>query len=235
MPEYEDELHPRLRRWINPRQRGTTTDRLRRRRFEVFLDFVADLPRPLRILDLGGEEVFWHRMGLTDPGQVRVTLLNRYPVPVQLDGFSAHLGDATAMPEFAGESFDIVFSNSVIEHVGNWEAQQRMADETMRVGRRYFVQTPNRYFPLEPHFLLPFFQFYPLWLRVWLMRRFHLGWYRPIPDLEVARRHILAHRLLSRAELVALFPGCRIYEEKVAGLTKSLAAMGSNKKIIIGG
>jgi SAM-dependent methyltransferase len=225
MTQFEDNLHPRLRRTLDPRKSGSTVHRLRLKRFEIFREFIADLPRPVQVLDLGGEEVFWKQMGLVDPSDIRVTLLNRYLDTASGAAFTPYLGDATAMPEFEDQSFEVVFSNSVIEHVGDWEAQGRMAEESMRVGKRYFIQTPNKYFPIEPHFLVPFFQFYPLSLRVWLLQRFHLGWYPAIPDRETAREHIRSHRLLDRRELVKLFPGCRIFEEKIFGLTKSYIAM----------
>ena len=65
------------------------------------------------------------------------------------------------MPEFTTGEFDVVFSNSVIEHVGDFDDQRRMADEVRRVGRRFFVQTPNRWFPLEVHTRLPFVHWLP--------------------------------------------------------------------------
>ncbi|HWS70973.1 MAG TPA: class I SAM-dependent methyltransferase, partial [Thermoanaerobaculia bacterium] len=64
-------------------------------------------------------------------------------------------------------------SNSVLEHVADMPA---MAREIRRVGRRWYVQTPNRWFPVEPHFLVPFFQFLPIATRAWLLTRFDLGW-----------------------------------------------------------
>jgi 2-polyprenyl-3-methyl-5-hydroxy-6-metoxy-1,4-benzoquinol methylase len=73
------------------------------------------------------------------------------------------------MPQFQNDEFDIVFSNSVIEHVGSYEEQNLMASEVRRVGKRYFIQTPNLFFPIEPHFLFPFFQFLPLDYRVTLI------------------------------------------------------------------
>ena len=63
------------------------------------------------------------------------------------------------MDFFKDKSFDAVFSNSVIEHVGTFEDQKMMANEVIRVTNFYFIQTPNLYFPIEPHFLVPFFQF----------------------------------------------------------------------------
>lgn len=116
-------------------------------------------------------------------------------------------------------SFDFVFSNSVIEHVGNHQDQLRMAREVCRVGKRYFIQTPNRYFPLEPHFL-------PLGIRVWLMQNFNLGWFPKTPDRQQAREIVDGIRLLGKEDFRSLFPNAMIYEEKVLGITKSFVAYG---------
>jgi len=130
------------------------------------------------------------------------------------------------MTQFADKSFDVVFSNSVIEHVGSYENQRRMADEVMRVGRRYFIQTPNRRFPLEPHFLVPWFQYLPGEVRAQLVHRFDVGWYRRIPDLEEARAEVNSIQLLSRRKFAALFPGAAIHVERFAGIPKSFVACG---------
>ena len=130
------------------------------------------------------------------------------------------------MSQFAANSFDVVFSNSVIEHLGDYENQRRMADEVRRVGRRYFVQTPNKRFPIEPHFLVPWFQYLPVGARTWLINRFDVGWYRRIPDRSVARAEVESIQLLTRKRFSALFPEATIHSEKFAGLTKSFVAIG---------
>ena len=114
----------------------------------------------------------------------------------------------------------------MIEHVGTYQDQLQMAQEVRRVGKRYFIQTPNKYFPLEPHFLFPLFQFFPIKLRVLLMQNFSLGWFAKTPDAAKAREIVESIRLLSKREFVALFPKASIYEEKVFGLTKSFVAYG---------
>jgi hypothetical protein len=90
-----------------------------------------------------------------------------------------------------------------------------------RVGKRYFLQTPNLYFPIEPHVLFPFFQFLPISLRVWLLNNFTMGWYGKVTDKQEARDLVISTRLLTRKELSMLFPESTIYEEKILGLTKS--------------
>lgn len=127
--------------------------------------------------------------------------------------------DACDMSMFADQSFDIAFSNSVIEHVTEWERQQMMAAEIRRVAKSYWVQTPNRHFPIEPHMLFPFFQYLPLsWRRV-------IGRYWPFSFEKLRRgdpvRDAVGVRLMTRAELQACFPEATIQAERFLGLAKS--------------
>jgi hypothetical protein len=200
---------------------------MRKRRFAFFLSLLNTVPRPARILDVGGTQEFWEMMGAEAVGDAHVTLLNLTADPVSRPRFASVAGDGRDMSRYADSQFDVVFSNSVIEHLGpDFADQKRMAEEITRVGRRYFVQTPNRYFPVEPHFLTPGFQFFPVSLRVWLLSNFNLGWYRRIADKAEARREVESVALLSRADMRRLFPGASIYEERIAGLTKSFVAYG---------
>jgi hypothetical protein len=209
---------------------GTTRDRvsgaLRRRRFALLESLVAPLPRPLRILDVGGTQAFWTRVGLGAARDVEIVLLNRERATVTGPPFTSVSGDGRHMPEIADAAFDVVFSNSVLEHAGDFDDQQRMAREIRRVGRRFFVQTPNRHFIVEPHFVFPLFQFLPLTLRVHLLRRFSLGWVPRMPDPTEARAFVRSIRLLTGDELAGLFPGAAIHRERVCGLTKSFVVTG---------
>jgi hypothetical protein len=200
--------------------------KMRRARFALFLSLLRKIESRIRILDIGGTQEFWNLMTGDDPIDAEVTLLNIHHQPVSSSQFTSAAGDARRMPEFSDKSFDVVFSNSVIEHVGDYESQRMMASEVMRVGRRYFVQTPNKRFPLEPHFLFPFFQYLPMSARAQLVHRFDVGWYKRIPSLDKAREEVESIQLLTRAKFEALFPGARIYSEKVLGLTKSFVAYG---------
>lgn len=200
--------------------------RMRRARFALFLSLLGKLEGHIEILDIGGTQDFWNQMTGGDPGDVRVTLLNIEHQRVTSEKFVSAVGDARAMPQYSRGSFDVVFSNSVIEHVGSHADQGKMAGEVTRVGRRYWVQTPNKRFPLEPHFLFPFFQYLPLGVRAQMVHRFDVGWYKRIPDLEVARAEVESIRLLTRKRFAALFPGAKIHSEKLGGLTKSFVAYG---------
>ena len=170
---------------------------------------------------------FWRQMGLGARGGIEVLVLN---LSAQDDTAEANLravtGDARDLSRFEDDSFDVVFSNSVIEHLWTQQNQAQMAAEVRRVGRRYFVQTPNRWFPLEPHFLFPGFQFLPVGGRVALVRRFALGYHDALPDPVAARRAVTEIRLLGPRDLQELFPGAVLFRERVLGLTKSLIAYG---------
>jgi 2-polyprenyl-3-methyl-5-hydroxy-6-metoxy-1,4-benzoquinol methylase len=124
---------------------------------------------------------------------------------------------------FASGEFDIVFSNSVIEHVGGVERQKEFAAECMRCGRGFFVQTPNKWFPLDTHTLLPFAH--------WLPQRFFKKLLRLAPRFLFFKsdpgdmNDFANMRLLSKRDMELLFPGAEIVEEKFCGITKSLIAL----------
>ena len=197
----------------------------RRKRFAFFHSLLSQLKRPVTILDVGGAESYWKTMGMDGDDQIFITLLNLTKEDVTLPNITSVVGDAREV-RYDDNSFDVVFSNSVIEHVGRHTDQAKMAAEVRRVGKRYFIQTPNLYFPLEPHFLFPLFQFLPVTLRVRLLQSFNLGWFPRTPELARAREIVESIRLLGRNEFLALFPGSNLYEEKVFGMTKSFVAYG---------
>lgn len=210
-----------FRRIADNREDDSLATSMRRKRFGMFLELLESVPRPLRILDVGGTQGYWERMAFVGQPDVAIVVLNITPQPVKFDHFSSVIGDATDLSPFEDQSFDVVFSNSVIEHVGGIEQQRRMAREIERVGRRYFVQTPNYYFPIEPHYLFPGFQWLPLEARAWLLNHFDLGWSKRSPTMEQARQSVGSVQLLRKNEFISLFPRANLYEEKVFGLTKS--------------
>lgn len=215
-----------LRTLADNRRAGSAANRMRRKRFTVFSGLLAGLPRPVKILDVGGTQSFWEQMGLSAGDGVEVLLLNLQAPATTAAGFSGAAGDARDLRRYKDGEFDVVFSNSVIEHVGDYADQHRMAAEVRRVGKRYFIQTPNRYFPVEPHFLFPFFQFLPLRAQAWLIGRFDLGWRKKAADFQQALEQARSVRLLTKTELGDLFPDGTILEEKLLGLTKSFMVLG---------
>lgn len=213
-------------RLVDNRKSNSYAARMRRRRFAFFVNLLQSLPKPLKILDLGGTQRFWEVMEFTEVEDIHVTLLNLHRPETRHDNFVGLAGDATDLSQFQDNQFDVVFSNSVIEHVGDYGRQELMAREVRRVGKRYFVQTPNYFFPIEPHFLFVGFQWLPVSARVFLVRNFNLGWIERISDRETAKELVESTRLLRKKELLALFPGAELYEEKILGLTKSFVVYG---------
>lgn len=209
--------------WLISNQQNpkSLAHRMRLRRINFLRILTTPLPKPLHILDVGGTEAFWERMGFAWDSQYFITILNLEKNASHYRNLTCLAGDARKMPEFRDQSMDLVFSNSVIEHVGSFEDQRQMAHEANRIGKRFFIQTPNWYFPLEPHFLFPGFQFLPLSLKIWLIQHFNLGWHRKETDFKAAKHLAESVRLLNRRELVQLFAGGTLIPEKFLGLTKS--------------
>ncbi len=197
----------------------------RKRRFELFRKLLATVPRPVSICDVGGTVAFWKDIDLVTNGDVTVTIYNLVADEPAVGELCVTAGDARELP-IADQAFDVVFSNSVIEHVGTFADQRRMADEVRRVGKRHFVQTPNYFFPLEPHFLVPGFQFLPLSIRASLLTKHKLGWTPRTVDRRTAMEIVSSIRLLRLAELRKLFPFSRIHRERVFGMCKSFIALG---------
>ena len=96
-----------------------------------------------------------------------------------------------------------------------------MAEEIMRVGKRYFVQTPNKNFIIEPHFLFPYFQFLPIRIRIWLVMNVKMGWFKREPQANRAHTLVKGITLLNKKELLTLFSGSNLYIEKLFGIAKS--------------
>ena len=141
---------------------------LRRRRFCFIQRLLAALPSGYELLDVGGTLDFWRQVDFT-PKDGSIVLYNLKECTLLDAGITGMVGDARDMHEFPDKRFDLVFSNSVIEHVGTYQQQEQMAQEIQRVGKRYCIQTPNRYFPIEPHVLWPCFQFLPRRWQVFIL------------------------------------------------------------------
>lgn len=183
------------------------------------------------ILDLGGTETYWligRDFLEKNRGRLHVTIVNTEEQAVLDPGmFTFVKGSATDRGLFMGRVFDVVHSNSVIEHVGSWQDMQAFAGNVRRLGRRYYVQTPNYWFAYEPHFRFPGFQYLPAWMRVELIRHFALGFFPRIPDRDEARKVISEHCLISTRQMAKLFPDARIRHETFYGLNKSILAVGN--------
>ena len=152
----------------------------------------------------------------------RATIINLEPTPLRVPEKILYVEGDARNTGLGYRAFDLAFSNSVIEHVGGFEDQRRFANEMLRIGRRIYCQTPNRWFPVEPHFLGLCVHWLPKkWFSHFVDRYFTMhGWrYHPTPEVSAAL--INSIRLLTRAELQQLFPGCQIKTERFLGMAKS--------------
>ena len=215
--------------WRRPTKTDVYANRFRQRRVKAFLaicDEILAVQGRCRVLDLGGAADYW--LGLEALWQDRplhFTIVNLYPEKTPDARFTAIVGDACSLVDIADDSFDVVHSNSVIEHVGSWQNKVRMAAEIRRAAPRYYVQTPNYWFPIEPHLRTPLIHWLPRpWQRSLVMGSAH-GFFPKAGTLDEADRILSDSSLLDATEMTALFPDARIERERFAGLVKSLIAI----------
>ncbi|MEP0711711.1 methyltransferase domain-containing protein [Algoriphagus sp.] len=178
---------------------------------------------PIRVLDVGGAAYFWNTSSLPSLPNIEIVLLNLGVEKIDHPKIKSVVGDATNMAEFEDNSFDLVFSNSVIEHLYTWENQQKMANEIIRVGKKHFIQTPNKYFPVEAHYALPFVQYLPQNLLYFLLTKTKVSRLQKWDPIH-AQQYLEEIRLLNVKEMQLLFPSSSMYLEKFMGMTKSISA-----------
>jgi hypothetical protein len=143
--------------------------------------------------------------------------------------FTFVCGNGCNLSEFNDHSFHIAHSNSVIEHVGAWEDKVNFSKELQRVAEKYYLQTPNYWFPIEPHFMTPFFHWLPKKIRIKLLLHFNLGNSKKAATNSEARMRIEHCDLLTKKELKRLYPYSqhKYYKEKWGGFIKSLIVIKS--------
>lgn len=225
-------LRNRLTNYNNPNSLGS---RMRAKRAGPLLRLIEstyEAQGRVRILDVGGRQEYWR---IVPPAwfsqmHIHITLLN---LPSDLrreesEHFSHRAGDACDVREFGDNAFDIVHSNSVIEHVGGWDRIQKFAAEANRLAPSHFIQTPYYWFPIEPHYVCPFFHWLPLPWQIALIRRFTLGSRGRASSLADAWSKIAdAPRLLDLKTFRLLFPNSTIMKERFFLLVKSMIAVRS--------
>ncbi len=220
---------------------GRYSGQARQKRREMFHDNFS-ITSTTRILDLGsgpGDHIATLLAG-TDysPSNVYIADINRAAVTsgARKYGFQGVALDGSGALPFPDGFFDIVFCSSVIEHytipkseiwnvrsgsdfeMESWRKQRQCAREVERVGRQYFVQTPNKWFPIESHTWLPLVGYIPRSLLLPVLRVTNRIWVKSTqPDWH----------LLNRRQMGQLFPSANILLEKSIGITKSLIAVKS--------
>ncbi len=196
----------------------------RRSRLRKFYE-LFEITARTKILDVGGNTFFWdlaRSEGLTVP---KITIINVYPnldpLPENIDWV---VGDGKKLP-FEDLAFDLAFSNSVIEHLYDWESQVEFANEIPRIASNYFVQTPSKNFIVEPHFITPFIHWLPKNIQKKLVRNFTVWGLITRPTPEHCEKILAELRLLNQEEMVRLFPESKLEIERVLAWEKSIIAI----------
>lgn len=168
------------------------------------------------VLDVGGYPGTWTSRPQSTK---RIDCINLHEVDwdnAKNPGYciTTSVGNGCALT-YANNSYEIVFSNSVIEHVGDWDQQKAFAEEVRRVGRKLWIQTPALECPLEPHFLAPFVHWLPVSVRRRVLRWFTPWGWLTRPSQSKVDETIAFTRLLSKRQFEELFPDCVILTERL--------------------
>ena len=209
-----------LRKHASNIESENISGKYRSKRFQLLLSKVNSLQKQnIKIIDLGGSNYFWNTIGKYYSANFNLTLLNIDKD--HLEGYNSIVGDVSDLGFINDNSFDLCFSNSVIEPLPTLDLQNKMAEEIKRIAPNYFIQTPAYIFPIEPHFLFPFFHWLPQKFRIKLVQNFGLGWYEKQPKYSDAVSLVKSIRIMKKKELKKMFQGSQIITEYILFLPKS--------------
>ena len=194
------------------------------KRLSKFYDFF-NITSNTRLLDVGGNMFFWDLARTQKLAMPKITIINTYQTSESLpENIKWVVGDGKKLP-FEDLSFDIAFSNSVIEHLYSWESQVQFANEIKRVAPNYFVQTPSKNFIVEPHFLTPFIHWFPKNVQKNLVQNFTVWGWITRPTQEKCAQMLAELRLLNKKEMGQIFSESHIEIERLWGWEKSIIAI----------
>ena len=217
------------KKMINYQSEKSPAFKLRKKRAERIKSIIKesyDKYSEVNIIDIGGTKTYWNIIPteFLIEHKVHISVVNLpsdNPFPENDNIFSFYEDDGCNLVKFPDNSFHIAHSNSVIEHVGNDSNREKFAREIKRVARVYYLQTPNYWFPIEPHFVTPVFHWLPRKIRIKLVCCFALGWYKRAKTYNEAEKFVDNCRLLTKKELKVLFPEAIIFKERILFFIKS--------------
>lgn len=206
---------------VNPNSRQSLAGKARSKRWQHLTEVFPAFSE-MRVLDLGGTPQSWKLAPLMPRA---VTTVNLQTLESDNPSVTPIAGDACNLPaSVANDRFDLVFSNSLLEHVGGHIQRQQLADNVHRLADRHWVQTPYRYFPIEPHWVFPGFQWLPYEARVQISLRWNRGHVRT-HSRDQAENIVDEIDLVGISQMRRYYPSSTIWYEKFAGLVKSLVAI----------
>ena len=183
----------------------------------------------MSVLDVGGRPIIWNL--LEKECGVRPQKLIILNTENELDcweNYECVVGDGKNLP-YADNTFDLVFSNSVIEHVGNETDKLAFAKECLRVGKNIYIQTPNRWFPVETHLVTLFIHWFPR------------KWFTKLSVISIRFLFLMSNRqqfkdivsgiiLVDKEQLQSFFPHKKIVTERFFGMAKSFIVTSTNSQ-----
>jgi hypothetical protein len=210
----------------NPSEGKSISSRCRAARFRELMRRFPELER-MRVLDLGGTPHFWHSAPVRPAYVTTLNLDNQYDVQESwLEHVVADACDIAALDFCAGD-YSLVVSNSLIEHVGGYQRRKELSRVIAAAAPAHWIQTPDRYFPIEPHYLAPGFQFLPIKMRAAAIRHWPIAHERVYTGADAVAQ-VLTIDLISATELQHLFPYSEIWHERLVGVSKSIVAVKVN-------
>jgi hypothetical protein len=215
---------------IEPDSTGNKFRQKRVKMLRNMVDCVTSQQDICRVIDIGGTYNFWSTWKDTfDWNRMSVTCVNLDPTHYQNNEGNVPVemirGDACNLLDVGDKTFDIAFSNSVIEHVGNWDRMKKMASEVRRVAKGYMVQTPYFWFPIEPHARTPFLHWIPESIAYRVVMHRKCGFWSRQDTVDGAVRTVQSAHLLDKSQMADLFPDAKIERERFFLMTKSIIAI----------
>jgi hypothetical protein len=219
-------MTPHLTKWLsdhvsNPASPESLAGRARARRW---LELVRRFPdiRNMRVLDLGGSPTTW-RLAPVRPEHVTIVNIDAYVA--EEPWITVQQADACNLSsDVLRQEFDLVYSNSLLEHVGGHARREDLAQQVHAAAPHHWVQTPYRYFPIEPHWMMPAMQFFPFAIRMRASQHWRYG-HMSTPSEATAYEKVAEVELIGNAQMRWLFPESALWRERYLGMTKSLIAI----------
>jgi hypothetical protein len=208
----------------NYQSKKSFASKLRLKRFERMKQLIIDCYSKygkVNIIDIGGTKIYWDLVAnkkFLIENKCKISIINLpsgMKLPEDDEIFHYFEGDGCNLYNFSDKQFHIAHSNSVIEHVGDNINRKKFASEIKRVSEKFYIQTPNFWFPIEPHFVMLFFHWLPKAVRIKFVQYFELGWFPKAKDKIQAKEFVDKCNLLSKKTLKKLFPCATLYKERL--------------------
>ena len=226
-----------MNRFQDLTNKNSLRSKIRKRRLKYLIKLINDIVSTekittIKICDLGGTYRYWIIFPFEKFNNVKfeITLVNLEKIITResenYQQLSAHenvefieeIGDGCNLVHVKDNAYHLSHSNSVIEHVGDWSRIKAFGVESKRIGKYHFIQTPNFWFPIEPHYFLPFVQFFPRPMSTRIIMLFKKR------SFDIATSNFDENRMLSKREFNFIYYDSHMITEWFFFLRKSFIA-----------